>query len=138
MSNSTETLVKYYDAISNADLQTICKCFDIPSKLISLYGVVNITSKEDINKTYSDIIETWKTQNISHKIGYDKNDFNISKIQENIDLVKTRLTNFDLDGNFLQEWDCSYIVRKENDRWLISLATTNNQTSESMKWGTNL
>ena len=133
MSDSTETLVKYYDAISNADLQTICKCFDIPSKLISLYGVVNITSREDIIKTYSDIIETWKTQNISNKIGYDKNDFNISKIQENIDLVKTRLTNFDLDGNFLLEWDCSYIVRKENDLWLLSLATTNNKTSKSMK-----
>ena len=133
MSNSTETMVKYYDAVSNADLQTICECFDIPSKIISLYGVVNIASKEDIIKTYSDIIETWKTQNISNKTGYDKNDFNISKIQENIDLVKTRLTNFDLDGNFLQEWDCSYIVRKENDRWLISLATTNNKTSKSVK-----
>ena len=133
MSDSTETLVKYYDAISNADLEKICESFDIPSKLISLYGVVNITSKEDIIKTYSDIIETWKTQNISNKVGYNKNDFNISKIQENIDLVKTRLTNFDLDGNFLQEWDCSYIVRKENDRWLISLATTNNKTSKSVK-----
>ena len=133
MSNSTETLVKYYDAISNADLQTICKCFDIPSKLISLYGVVNINSEEDIIKTYSDIIETWKTQNISNKIGYDKNTFDVSNIQENIDLVKTRLTNFDLDGNFLQEWDCSYIVRKENERWLISLVTTNNKSSKGMK-----
>ena len=133
MSDSTETMVKYYDALSNTNLQTICECFDIPSKIISLYGVVNIASKEDIIKTYSGIIETWKTQNISNKTGYDKNDFNISKIQENIDLVKTRLTNFDLDGNFLQEWDCSYIVRKENERWLISLVTTNNQSSKSMK-----
>ena len=133
MSNSTETMVKYYDAVSNADLQTICECFDIPSKLISLYGVVNITTRDDIIKTYSDIIETWKTQNISNKIGYDKNTFDVSNIQENIDLVKTRLTNFDLDGNFLQEWDCFYIVRKENDHWLISLATTNNKTSKSMK-----
>ena len=133
MSNSTETMVKYYDAISNKDLQIICECFDIPSKLISLYGVVNIASKEDIIKTYSDIIETWKTQNISNKIGYDKNIFDVSNIQENIDLVKTRLTNFDLDGNFLQEWDCSYIVREENDFWFISLATTNNKTSKSMK-----
>tara|TARA_B100001939_G_scaffold305257_1_gene284117 strand:+ start:247 stop:648 length:402 start_codon:yes stop_codon:yes gene_type:complete len=133
MSNSTETMVKYYDAISNKDLQIICECFDIPSKLISLYGVVNITSRDDIIKTYSDIIETWKTQNISNKIGYDKNTFDVSNIQENIDLVKTRLTNFDLDGNFLQEWDCSYIVRKENVHWLISLATTNNKTSKSMK-----
>ena len=133
MSNSTETLVKYYDAISNADLQTICECFDIPSKLISLYGVVNITSREDIIKTYSDIIETWKPQNISNKIGYDRNSFDDSSIQENIDLVKTRLTNFDLDGNFLLEWDCSYIVRKEDHRWLISVGTTNNKTSTSMK-----
>ena len=133
MSNSTETMVKYYDAISNKDLQTICECFDIPSKLISLYGVVNITTRDDIIRTYSDIIETWKTQHISNKIGYDKNTFDVSNIQENIDLVKTRLTNFDLDGNFLQEWDCSYIVRKENDQWLISVGTTNNKTSKSMK-----
>ena len=133
MSSSKETLVKYYDAISNADLEKICESFDIPSKLISLYGVVNITSKDDIIKTYSDIIETWKTQNISNKIGYDKNTFYVTKIQENIDLVKTRLTNFDLNGNFLLEWDCSYIVRKEDDRWLISVGTTNNKTSKSMK-----
>ena len=133
MKSSTEIMVKYYDALSSADLQTICECFDLPSKLISLYGVVNIASKEDIIKTYSGIIETWKTQNISNEIGYDKNTFHVSNIQENIDLVKTTLTNFDLDGNFLLEWDCSYIVRKENDHWLISLATTNNKTSKSMK-----
>ena len=48
MKSSTEIMVKYYDAISSADLQTICECFDVPSKLISIYGVVNITSKEDI------------------------------------------------------------------------------------------
>ena len=78
MSNSTETMVKYYDALSNADLEKICESFDIPSKLISLYGVVKITSKEDIIKTYSGIIKTWKTQNISNKIGYDKNTFDVS------------------------------------------------------------
>ena len=84
MSNSTETMVKYYDAISNKDLQTICECFDIPSKLISLYGVVNITSRDDIIKTYSDIIETWKTQNISNKIGYDKNTFDVTRHHDNL------------------------------------------------------
>ena len=133
MKSSTETMVKYYDALSSANLHTVCECFDVPSKLISLFGVVNIASKEDIIKTYLGIIETWKTQNISNEIGYDKNTFDVSNIQENIDLVKTRLTNFDLDGNFLLEWDCSYIVRKENDHWLISLATTNNKTSKSIK-----
>ena len=133
MNNSTETMVKYYDAISNADLQTICECFDIPSKLISLYGVVDMFSKEKIIEAYSSIIETWKSQNISNKIGYDRNSFGVSSIQDNIDLVKTRLTNFDLDGNFLLEWDCSYVVRRQNNQWLISLATTNNKTSKNMK-----
>ena len=103
MTNSTKIMVKYYDALSKADLQTVCECFDIPSKLISLYGVVDITSKADILKTYSDIIETWKTQGISKKIGYDEKSFEVSNIQENIDMVNTKLTNFDLDGNFLQE-----------------------------------
>ena len=51
MTNSTKIMVKYYDALSKADLQTVCECFDIPSKLISLYGVVDITSKADILKT---------------------------------------------------------------------------------------
>ena len=133
MTNSTKIMVKYYDALSKADLQTVCECFDIPSKLISLYGVVDITSKADILKTYSDIIETWKTQGISNKIGYDEKSFEVSNIQENIDMVNTKLTNFDLDGNFIQEWNCTYIIRKEHDQWLISLATTNNKTSKSMK-----
>ena len=133
MTNSTKIMVKYYDALSKADLQTVCECFDIPSKLISLYGVVDITSKADILKTYSDIIETWKTQGISNKIGYDEKSFEVSNIQENIDMVNTKLTNFDLDGNFLQEWNCTYIIRKGHDQWLISLATTNNKTSKSMK-----
>ena len=133
MCNSTKAMVKYYDALSRADLQTVCECFDIPSKIISLYGAVNINSNADIIEVYSGIIRSWKIQNISNKIGYDKNSFNILKIQENIDMVKTRLINFELNGSFLQKWDCSYIVRKKNNDWLISLATTNNEASKSVK-----
>ena len=133
MTNSTEILVKYYDALTNGDLQNVSECFDVPSKLISLYGVVDISSREEILKTYTDMIETWKKQGISNKIGYDKNEFEVSHIQKNIDLVKTELTNFDLEGNFIQKWDCTYIVRNYNARWLISLATSNNKTSKSIK-----
>ena len=133
MTNSTEILVKYYDALSNVELQSVTECFDVPSKLISLYGVVDISSREEILKTYTDMIETWKKQGISNKIGYDKNEFEVSHIQKNIDLVKTELTNFDLEGNFIQKWDCTYIVRNDNARWLISLATSNNKTSKSIK-----
>ena len=133
MTNSTEILVKYYDGLTNGDLQSVSECFDVPSKLISLYGVVDISSREEILKTYTDMIETWKKQRISNKIGYDKNEFEVSHIQKNIDLVKTELTNFDLEGNFIQKWDCTYIVRNDNARWLISLATSNNKTSKSIK-----
>ena len=58
----------------------------------------------DIIKTYSDIIETWKTQII---IGYERT-LMYPIFQNN--LVKTP---------FLQEWDCSYIVRKENDTGFV-------------------
>ena len=133
MTNSTEILVKYYDGLTNGDLHSVSECFDVPSKLISLYGVVDISSREEILKTYTDMIETWKKQGISNKIGYDKKEFEVSHIQKNIDLVKTELTNFDLEGNFIQKWDCTYIVRNDNARWLISLATSNNKTSKSIK-----
>ena len=98
MINSSDLLVKYYDALSIGNLEIISECFDIPSKIISLYGVVNINSKDDILKTYSDLINSWKKQNISSKVGYDRDAFFVSNIQKNVDLVKTKLTNFDLEG----------------------------------------
>ena len=81
MSNSTETMVKYYDALSNKDLQTICECFDIPSKLISLYGVVNITSIDDIIKTYSTLSKHGKHRIFSIKLDF-KNTFDVSNIHK--------------------------------------------------------
>ncbi len=130
---STDLLVKYYDAISKGDLDKIAECFDFPNKLISLYGVVNINSKDDLKKTYFDIFETWKGQGISNKIGYDRNELRVSSIQDNIVFTHAKLTNYDLDGNYSQEWNCNYILRKEEDSWLICLSTTNNKHSKSMK-----
>ena len=103
-------------------------------KILSLYGVVNINSKNDILKTYSDLINSWKEQNISFKVGYDRDSFLVTNIQENIDLVKTKLTNFDLDGNLLQEWNCTYIIRENNGQWLISLGTTDNKKTKWKEW----
>ena len=131
MTNSSDLLVKYYDALSNGNLEVVSECFDNASKFLSLYGVVNINSKNDILKTYSDLINSWKEQNISSKVGYDRDSFLVTNIQENIDLVKTKLTNFDLDGNLLQEWNCTYISRENNGQWLISLGTTDNKKT---KW----
>ena len=133
MTNSSDLLVRYYDALSDGNLEIICECFDIPSKIISLYGVVNINSKDDILKTYSDLINSWKKQNISSKVGYDKDAFLVSNIQKNVDLVKTKLTNFDLEGKLLQEWNCTYVIQENNNQWLISLGTTDNRKTISFK-----
>ena len=108
---SVDTLVKYYDANSTADFDSIAECFDTPSKLISLYGTVNHSSKQQIKETYAKIIDSWNKQAISKQVGYDKNAFEVVNLQDNIDLVHTRLSNYDLEGKFLQEWNCSYIIR---------------------------
>ena len=133
MTNSSDLLVRYYDALSDGNLEIICECFDIPSKIISLYGVVNINSKDDILKTYSDLINSWKKQNISSKVGYDRDAFLVSNIQKKVDLVKTKLTNFDLEGKLLQEWNCTYVIQENNNQWLISLGTTDNRKTISFK-----
>jgi len=133
MGNSKDTLVNYYVAISNADLENISTCFDLPAKLISLYGVVDIISKKDIITTYDNVIKTWNDQGISNKIGYDVEKFKISHIQNNIDLIQTELKNYDLNGSYIQNWRSIYILRLVNTKWVISLATSDNKRSSSIK-----
>jgi len=133
MSNSKDTLVNYYAAISNADLENISTYFDLPAKLISLYGVVDVISKKDIITTYDNIIKTWNDQGISNKIGYDVDKFKIFHVQNNIDLIQTELKNYDLNGYHIQNWKSIYVLRLVNTKWVISLATSDNQSSSSIK-----
>ena len=133
MINSKDALVNYYVAISNADLEKISTCFDLPAKLISLYGVVDMLSKKDIITTYDNIIKTWNNQGISNKIGYDADKFEITHVQNNIDLIQTELKNYDFNGSYIQNWQSIYILRLVDTRWMISLATSDNKRSSSIK-----
>ena len=133
MSNSKDTLVNYYAAISNADLENISTCFDLPAKLISLYGVIDVISKKDIITTYDNIIKIWNDQGISNKIGYDVDKFKISHVQSNIDLIQTELKNYDLNGHHIQNWKSIYVLRLINTKWVISLATSDNERPSSIK-----
>tara|TARA_A100001234_G_C12326550_1_gene259879 strand:+ start:108 stop:518 length:411 start_codon:yes stop_codon:yes gene_type:complete len=133
MNNSKDALVNYYDSISNADLEKISTCFDLPAKLISLYGVVDMLSKKDIITTYDKIIKTWNNQGILNKIGYDADKFEITHVQNNIDLIQTELKNYDFNGSYIQTWRSIYILRQVNTRWVISLATSDNKRSSSIK-----
>lgn len=133
MNTSSDALVNYYESISNVDLESISFCFDLPSKLISLYGVVDMLTKKDIINTYDNIFKTWNNQGISNKIGFDINKFEVKHIQNNIDLVKTELENYDLNGTFIQNWESTYILRLINNKWVICLATSDNKRSTSIK-----
>ena len=133
MINSKDALVNYYVAISNSDLEEISTCFDLPAKLISLYGVVDVFSKKDIITTYDNIIKTWNNQGISNKIGYDADKFEITHVQNHIDLIQTELKNYDFNGSYIQKWRSIYILRLVNTRWVISLATSDNKRSSSIK-----
>ena len=70
MSSSIDVMTIYYDSLADGDLETVTDCFDIPSKLISLYGVVDMSNRDDVLRTYTDLIESWKEQGISKRIGF--------------------------------------------------------------------
>ena len=126
---SKALLIEYYDALSEGEFDKVAECYDLPCKLISLYGALECASREQVRNAFVSIHDDWKSKGISPKIGYNPDEFVVKSIQPNIDLVHSTLQNFDLDGRPLQKWHCTYVLRKEQEAFLISLATTNNKAS---------
>ena len=62
-----------------------------------------------------------------------RDDFSLTQVQENVVLIRNQLTNFDLNGNFHQTWECTYVMTKSDEKWKISLATTNNRATTSVR-----
>ena len=128
---SKDLLIEYYDALSEGEFDKVADCYDLPCKLISLYGGLDCATREEVKNAFVSIHDDWKSKDISPKIGYNPDEFVVKSIQPNIDLAHTVLQNFDLDGRPFQNWNCTYVLRKEQEAWLISLATTNNKASLS-------
>ena len=126
---SKALLIEYYDALSEGEFDKVAECYDLPCKLISLYGALDCASREQVRNAFVSIHDAWKSKDISPKIAYNPNEFVVKSIQPNIELAHTTLQNFDLDGRPLQKWHCTYVLRKEQEAFLISLATTNNRAS---------
>ena len=101
--------------------------------MISLYGSVTLTSDEAIIQTYKDLWATWEGQGIMKKIGYDRNQFKVIPVQENVKLIQTQLMNYDQAGEELNSWNCTYVMVKKEGKWLMSLATSDNEASTSIK-----
>ncbi len=123
------TLIGYYKAIGAQNFDTISKYFTNSMTIVSLSGSRNLIGKENIADLYRKLWEGWSARGISAEMGYADDEFVILPVQPNCKLAKTQLTNFDVDGNQLQTWNCTYVMVKERNDWLISLATTDNRVS---------
>ena len=128
-----EALKTYYEALANKNLEVVADSYDVSSKMITLAGSVNFGSRDAVKAAFENLIQTWEQQGISSKIGFDEADFSITQVQENVVLIRNQLTNFDLNGNFHQTWECTYVMTKSDEKWNISLATTNNRATTSVR-----
>ena len=131
--NAVETLKTYYGALANKDLEVVADSYDLPSKMITLAGVVNLASRNAVKAAFENVIKTWERQGISSKIGFDEADFSITEVQENCVLISNQLANFKLNGDFYQTWECTYLMTKTRGKWKISVATTNNKATTSVR-----
>ena len=107
---AVKTLEIYYEALANKDLEVVADSYDVPSKMITLAGVVNFGSRDAVKGAFENVIMTWEQQNISSRVGFDVADFNITDTQENYVMIRNQLTNFNLNGDFHQTWECAYVM----------------------------
>tara|TARA_A100000164_G_C21669373_1_gene658818 strand:+ start:184 stop:612 length:429 start_codon:yes stop_codon:yes gene_type:complete len=130
---AVDTLCAYYDAISAEQYEAVPTLCTEVFAVISLYGSATLTSDEAIIQTYKDLWATWEEQGIMKKIGYDRNQFKVIAVQENVKLIQTQLMNYDQAGNELNSWNCTYVMVKKEGKWLMSVATSDNEASTSIK-----
>ena len=130
---AVDTLCEYYDAISAEQYEAVPPLCTGVFTVISLYGSATLTSDEAIIQTYKDLWATWEEQGIMRKIGYDRNQFKVIPVQENVKLIQTQLMNYDQAGNELNSWNCTYVMVKKEGKWLMSLATSDNVASTSIQ-----
>ena len=121
--HAVETLKAYYEALAHKNLEVIADSYEVPSKMITLSGVVNFGSRDAVKAAFGNVIKTWGQQGISSRVGFDVEDFSITDVQENCVLIRNQLTNFDLNGDFNQTWECTYVMTKTDGHWKISVAT---------------
>ena len=126
-------LCTYYDAISAEQYESVPPLCTEVFTVISLYGSATLTSDEAIIQTYKDLWATWEERGIMKKIGYDRNQFKVVPVQENVKLIQTQLMNYDQAGEELNSWNCTYVMVKKEGKWLMSLATSDNEATTSIK-----
>ena len=123
------TLSSYYETIASHEFDAIPKYFTPSMTIVTLSGRQNVTGSQEISGLYGSLWTTRSSRGTSTEMGFFPEQFVVLPVQANCNLVKTQLTNYDFDGNQLQSWNCTYVMVKEGNNWLINLATSDNQAS---------
>ena len=131
--HAVETLKTYYEALAHKNLEVVADSYDVPSKMITLAGVVNFGSRDAVKAAFENVIKTWEQQGISSRVGFDVEDFSITDVQDNCVMIRNQLMNFNLNGDFHQTWECTYVMTKTDGQWKISLVTSNNKATTSVR-----
>ena len=127
-----DLLCAYYDSLTEGNVEGIGRFFDKTVTLITLSGSAFVNGPENIENMYRNIIETWSSKGLSAKIGYDRSQFMTKDVQDNVKIVETRLTNYTQSGEIFQTWNCTYVLCKNVDGWVISLVTSDNRATASV------
>ena len=131
--HAVETLMTYYEALAHKNLEVVADSYDVPSKMITLAGVVNFCSRDAVKAAFENLIKIWEQQGISSRVGFDVEDFSFTDVQDNCVMIRNQLTNFNLNGDFYQTWECKYVMTKTDGQWKISLVTSNNKATTSVR-----
>ena len=122
-------LTSYYEAIGSHEFDAIPKYFTPSMTIVTLSGSQNVTGSQEISDLYRNLWTTSSALGISTEMEYSADQFVLLPVQTNCKLAKTQLTNYGFNGDQLQTWNCTYVMVKEGENWLIKLATSDNQAS---------
>ena len=94
---------------------------------------MNFGSRDAVKAAVGSVIKTWEQQGILSKVGFDVRDFSFTDVQDYCVLIRNQLTNFNLNVDFQQTWACTYAMTYTDRQWKISVATTNNKATTSVR-----
>ena len=132
---AVDVLVKYYESLCDGVVTGLGKYFDEAVMLISLTGSNVVSGTADIEGVFSNLLSTWKDLGVSWKIKYDRSQFRVEDVQQNVKTIHTHLTNFKQTGEVFESWNCMYVMCKTVEGWRISLITFDDKGTQRFAEG---
>ena len=128
-------LVNYYESLSNGVVKGITRNFDETVTAISLAGSTAVTGTSNLENAFNSFLDNWQKLGVNSKFQYDPSQFRVEDVQDNVKIVRTRVTNFKESGEIFETWNCMYVLCKKDDGWKISLVTFDDKASAQIAKG---